>query len=160
MTKIKELLFTGFFSGYVPFAPGTMGTIVAMGIYFLEYLIFGEMCRIVNLAAVVILFYPSIIICSEGEKFFGKKDPPQVVFDEFMGYWVSVLIFPFNWKIAVLAFLIFRLFDIFKPFPVNKSERFNGGFGILIDDIIAGIYTNLVVSCIYYGSKYSGLQIF
>lgn len=149
----KELLFTGIFAGYSPVAPGTAGTVVGMGIYFIEYLIFNEACWIVNCIIVVIMIYPSIKIADEGELFFGVKDPPQVVLDECMGYWISLLFFPFSIRIAIIAFILFRILDIVKPFPAKRLQALNGGLGIMIDDYIAGIYTNLIILLIIIASK-------
>lgn len=143
--KIKELLFTGFYSGYVPVAPGTAGSVVGMALYFIEYLIFGQLHWSVNLIAVLILLYPSGKICGYGEIFFGKKDPGPVVWDEIIGYWVSMLLLPFNWKTALAGFCIFRIMDIVKPFPAYNLQKLKGGLGILIDDVIAGIYTCIVL---------------
>ena len=143
--KLKELFFTGLYSGYFPFAPGTAGTLVGMAVYVIEYLIFGENCWIANAVVLVLMLYPSIVVSDYGEKFFSKKDPPQVVIDEIIGYWISVLIFPFDWHIAVLAFIIFRIIDILKPFPAKRLQKLKGGLGIMVDDVVAGIYTNLII---------------
>ena len=141
----KKCLFTAFYMGYSPIAPGTLGTIIALAIYILEYLIFGNLSWIVNLVVVLVMLYPSIKLGDEGEAYFGKKDPSEVVLDEVIGYWVSVLLYPFNWKIAILAFFIFRITDIVKPYPINTLQKLEGGLGIVIDDIIAGVYTNLII---------------
>ncbi len=143
--NLKEFIFTGMYSGYFPVAPGTAGSLVAMGIYIIEYYLFGKASWIANLAVVLVMIYPSIKISGEGERFFGKKDPQEVVLDEMLGYWIAVLFYPFNWKIAVTAFFVFRFFDIIKPFPVNRIQKMQGGMGIVMDDIIAGVYANLVM---------------
>ncbi|MBN2160650.1 MAG: phosphatidylglycerophosphatase A [Spirochaetes bacterium] len=145
MRKFQEFLFTGFYAGYSPIAPGTAGSLVGMALYFLWYLAFGEMSWVVNLAAVLVLFYPFMRLADAGERFFGVKDPGQVVIDEVVGYWISVLFYPFNLKIALTAFLIFRLMDIIKPWPINRLQRLRGGIGIMIDDCVAGVYTNLII---------------
>lgn len=151
--NLKELLFTGFYSGYSPIAPGTVGTVVAMVIYFIEYLIFKESCWISNCIIVAILIYPSIKLTDDGELFFGVKDPSQIVLDEFVGYWISLLFFPFSIRIAIIAFILFRILDIIKPFPARRLQDLNGGLGIMIDDIIAGVYTNLTILLIIIASK-------
>lgn len=156
----KELFFTSFYSGYFPVAPGTAGTIVAMGIYFIEYMIFGTSTWIVNLVIVALLAYPSIKLGDAAEEFFGEKDPPEVVLDESMGYWISVLFYPFNWKIAILAFLIFRVMDILKPYPANKFQDLEGGKGIMLDDYIAGVYTNIILLVIVLVSSFMGVPIY
>ena len=143
--KHNEFLFTGFYAGYSPIAPGTAGSLVGMALYFLEYLIFVEISWVVNLAFVAVLFYPCMRLADEGERFFCRKDPPQVVIDELLGYCVSVMFFPFNLKVALMAFFVFRLMDIIKPWPVNRLQNLRGGLGIMIDDFVAGLYTILIV---------------
>lgn len=143
--KFKEFMSTAFYAGYFPVAPGTAGSLVGMAICFLEYIVFGEISWVVNLAAVVVLFYPFMKIADGGERFFGVKDPPQIVIDEMMGYWISILLHPFNLKVALAAFLVFRVMDIIKPWPINRLQRLPGGLGIMIDDCAAGVYTNIII---------------
>jgi phosphatidylglycerophosphatase A len=143
--RIKEFLFTALYAGYSPAAPGTFGSLVGMALYCIEYLIFGEISWVVNLAAVLLLFYPFMKLSGDGEVFFREKDPPQVVIDEVFGYWVSVLFYPFNLKIAIAAFIVFRLLDIAKPWPAGRLQRLPGGIGIMIDDCAVGVYTNLII---------------
>ncbi len=143
--KIKEFIFTAFYSGYSPVAPGTAGTLVAMALYILENLIFSKTDPVVlnyfNLIFIIFIIYPSIKLGDAAEKFFGTKDPQQVVLDEVLGYWIGILFIPFCFSYAILAFVLFRGFDIIKPFPAGSLESLKGGMGIMIDDIIAGIYT-------------------
>jgi phosphatidylglycerophosphatase A len=139
----KEILFTGAYSGYFPVASGTAGTLVALALYTGEYLIFGEVSWAVNAVIIALLVYPCIKLCDEGERFLGVKDPAAVVLDEILGFKVAVLFHPFCWKTALAAFVLFRIFDILKPFPARRLENIKGGTGILIDDLIAGIYTNV-----------------
>jgi len=143
---IRRLLFTAFFTGYFPVAPGTVATVLAAAIYVAEYFIFGRYGWIVNVLAVILMVYPSVVLCGEGEEYFGEKDPQQVVLDELMGYWVSVMFHPFSWTLAFAAFFFFRIADIAKPFPAGRLQRLKGGMGILIDDIVAGVYANLAVT--------------
>ncbi|MCP4135373.1 MAG: phosphatidylglycerophosphatase A [bacterium] len=158
--KIKEFLFTAFYSGYFPVAPGTAGTVVGMAIYVFEYLVFGSISWAVNAGVVLVMLYPAIKLGDSAEKFYGKKDPQEVVLDEVMGYWISVMFFPFNWTIAILAFILFRIFDILKPYPADKLQNLKGGLGIMIDDYIAGIYSALVLLVIVLVSNYLGMPIY
>lgn len=143
--RIKEILFTAFYAGYCPVAPGTMGTLVGMALYFVEYFIFGEISWAVNLVVAASLFYPFMKLADDGERFFGVKDPEHVVIDEVMGYWISVFFYPFNLKIAFAAFFIFRVLDILKPWPAGRLQTLKGGLGIMIDDCVVGVYTNIVL---------------
>ena len=154
--KIKEFLFTAFYAGYSPVAPGTMGALVAMMIYIAENLVFSsighdifppafggreQQLHIFNFIFLLIIIYPSIKLADSAEKFYNTKDPQQVVIDEVLGYWTGVLFIPFSFSYAIIAFILFRFFDITKPFPARYFESLHGGFGIIMDDIIAGIYT-------------------
>jgi len=158
--KIREFLFTAFYSGYSPVAPGTMGTLVAMIIYITENLVFSNIdpikLNIFNFIFLLIIIYPSIKLADYAEKFYKTKDPQQVVIDEVLGYWTGVLFIPFSFSYAVIAFILFRFFDITKLFPINSSESLPGGFGIIMDDIIAGIYTFACMHVIiYFLNQYS-----
>ena len=152
--KIREFLFTAFYAGYSPFGPGTMGTLVAMAIYVVENLIFHNIepikLNIFNFIFLLIILYPSIKLADSAENFFKTKDPQQVVLDEVLGYWTGILFIPFSFSYAVIAFILFRLFDITKPFPIRSFESLAGGLGIIMDDIIAGIYTLACMHTIIY----------
>lgn len=139
----EKLLGSGFLSGYIPFAPGTFGSLVAL----LIYLIPGFENPTI-LLLLISLF--SIIGFSVGTKFeslYGK-DPKQCTIDEMVGMWISLLLVPKKIWFIVLVFLLWRLFDIVKPFPANVAEKLDGGLGIMLDDIIAGIYTLVIVQII------------
>jgi phosphatidylglycerophosphatase A len=154
----KEFLFTGFYSGYIPVASGTAGTFLAALIFAVEYIIFGNSAIISNLVIILIMIYPSFMLGDASECFFGKKDPSEVVLDEMMGYWISVLFFPFSWKVAIAAFFIFRIIDIIKPYPIKKFEKLNGGLGIMLDDFGAGVYTNLTIRVLLFLLNLAGLN--
>jgi phosphatidylglycerophosphatase A len=156
----KEFIFTACYTGYIPVAPGTAGTLIAMGIYILEYYFLGSRAWILNVILVAVLIYPAIRLGDIGEEFFKKKDPDEVVLDEALGYWISVLFHPFNWYMVLLAFVLFRIFDILKPYPARKLQQLNGGIGIMIDDWIAGIYTNLTLLIIVLISWACGSPIY
>jgi phosphatidylglycerophosphatase A len=159
--NIKEFFFTAFYSGYCPKAPGTAGTLVAMAIYIAENLIFSgvnpDILNIVNLLFVAAIIYPSVKISDYAEKFYNSKDPQSVVLDEVIGYWISVLFLPFSFSYAILAFILFRIFDIIKPFPARSLQSLSGGLGIMIDDIIAGFYALIVMHIADYFFSYYNL---
>lgn len=130
----------GFF-GYAPVAPGTFGTLFAA--VFVALLRPSTPLLIALIAVVTAL---GIYCADVAERHFGSKDPGQVVIDEVAGYMVSVLFLPLTWGYLVAAFFVFRLFDIIKPPPIRKIERgFKGGLGIMADDLMAGLYTNIVL---------------
>lgn len=159
--NIREFFFTAFYSGYCPKAPGTAGTLVAMAIYIAENLILSNLnpdtLNIINLLIVAALIYPSVKISDYAEDFYKSKDPQNVVLDEVIGYWISILFLPFSFSYAVLAFVLFRIFDIIKPFPARSFQSLSGGLGIMIDDIIAGFYTLIVMHIADYFFNYYNL---
>ena len=158
LMRMQELLFTGLYTGYCPVGSGTAGSLLAFLIYVIEYYLFGEISWAVNLVVVLIMIYPSIKLGDSGEAFFKKNDPSEIVLDEIMGYWISVLFFPFSWNIAILAFFLFRIADIIKPYPANMLQKSKGGFGIMMDDFIAGIYTNVFIICILLIFRLAGMK--
>jgi phosphatidylglycerophosphatase A len=126
--------------GYVPFAPGTFGSAAGLGIWWLL-----PASGLVQVAAILILFAIGTWSGTVAEHHFGRPDPGQVVLDEVAGMLVTLLFIPVRPAGAVAAFLLFRLFDIVKPYPANRLERLPGGAGIMADDIMAGIYANLTL---------------
>jgi len=140
-TKYPSLLLaTGFGIGFLPGAPGTYGSVLAVGFYpFLPRS---------NLAYLVFLLIAIPIGCfaaAKAEKYFQKKDPSQVVIDEILGMWLAMWTLRPSILNLILAFFFFRLFDILKPFPVRQLEKVPGGIGIVLDDLMAGAYALLVM---------------
>jgi phosphatidylglycerophosphatase A len=156
----KKFVLTAAYTGYSPWASGTVGTLVALALYAAEYAVFGGKSWIVNAAVVAVFFIPSVKLADAGEEIFGMKDPSQVVLDEVMGYNISVLFYPFNWKVALMAFAVFRVMDILKPYPMRRLENLHGGLGIMIDDCVAGIYTNLCMLAIVCLSGAAGTPLY
>jgi len=138
--KTVKILATGFFVGNIPFAPGTFGTVLGLPLCFL--LSGLDLSLAVLLSIIFVLF--AIWIAHDAEIILKKKDPGCIVIDEIAGIMVTFLGLPFNITTAVAGFLIFRLFDILKPFPIRHLERkLSGGAGVVLDDVAAGIYSNL-----------------
>ena len=126
--------------GQIRIAPGSFGSLVAIPFIFLTS---GNL----NLFLLVLLALIFIGIWSSGVAAhdLGQQDPSNVVIDEVCGMMVSFLFIPISWQTLVAGFIGFRFFDIVKPFPVRRFERFPSGFGIVLDDLAAGIYTNLLL---------------
>jgi phosphatidylglycerophosphatase A len=147
--KIISRLFvglaTGGYIGFIPFAPGTFGSILGIPLfYFMSSL---PIPAAFSLMIVFILF--SIWVAGKAEKTLSAKDPGCIVIDEIAGMGVTFLAIPFNIYLGILGFIVFRFFDILKPFPVNYLEkRFSGGLGVVIDDVAAGIMSNIVLQII------------
>ncbi|MBI4690413.1 MAG: phosphatidylglycerophosphatase A [Nitrospirae bacterium] len=138
---LLKLISTVCFIGYIPFAPGTFGTLAAV-----VFVIFLKPSVVLHASLTIFFIVIGVISSGYTEKFFKQKDPKYIVIDEFVGYMVSLLFLPLRWEYIISAFILFRFFDIIKPPPIRKIEcGLKGGLGIVGDDIAAGIYTNLVL---------------
>lgn len=130
---------TGAYAGYSPFMPGTVGTLLGLPI---AYLASSEPFYIQALA-IFAVSSASVIAAGRAAKIIGKKDPSSVVCDEIAGFLTAFFLIPFTAFNAILVFLLFRFFDILKPYPIRYIERFEGGLGIVLDDLMAGVYANI-----------------
>ena len=129
-----------FGAGYSPVTPGTVGSLVAaVAIWLLP---FTTVRLAVTLLVVTLI---GIWAGSRVERVLGRKDPGVIVIDEVAGMLLSILLLPRTIPVLVTAFLVFRLFDIWKPFPARESQALTGGMGVMVDDLIAGLYTLILV---------------
>jgi phosphatidylglycerophosphatase A len=140
------LLATGFGVGYSPIAPGTLGTLITIPLYYFLSAIRSPLYEITLLA----LIFLSIWISENAEIFFGKKDDPRIVIDEMTGFLITMLWVPKTIVSVILGFFLFRFFDIVKPPPIRLIERAKGGFGVVLDDLVAGVYSNIILQIISY----------
>ncbi len=139
------VLATWFGCGYFRWAPGTIGSIAAILIAGVAHACFGA-GRWTLLAMIIVLLGPGIWSATVTERAAKTHDPGMVVIDEVLGQWVTLLgAAALGWKVFVVAFVLFRIFDIWKPFPVRNFERLPEGFGIVTDDLAAGIYGALIL---------------
>jgi len=134
---------TFFYLGYLPLIPGTFGSLAGV---FLFYCLKGNLAA--QLIMTVILLFLGFLFCGEAEKIFKQKDSRHIVIDEVAGMLLSLLFIPADTKIIILAFFLFRLFDTLKPYPAWSLQKLPSGAGVMSDDIVAGIYTNLVLQLI------------
>ncbi len=138
-------------AGYFPIAPGTAGSLVGVAVVVgLGQLPLPRALAIAALAAAALaLFALGVWAAGEAEEFFGRTDPGQVVVDEVVGQMLTFLLLPHaTWKWLVGGFLLFRTFDIVKPFPARQAERIPRGWGIMLDDVVAGVYGLAVLAVI------------
>ena len=141
----EKLIGSGFYTGYVPIASGTFGSLVAIVIYIIPGF---ERLEII-IPAIILLFSYGLFVSSKFEKVYGK-DPSQCTVDEVVGTWIALIALPKSFLIVFTTFLIWRVLDIIKPFPARTSEKLPGGFGIMIDDVISGFYTVVIVHLFVY----------
>lgn len=140
LDKIYKLIGSGFYSGYFPFASGTAGSLVAM----LFYLIPEFSNPDIVITAIIISFFIGVYLGDYFEKIYGK-DPNEFTLDEFVGTWLTFLLVPKTTPFLIGGFIIWRFFDIIKPFPANKMESLKGGWGIMLDDVVSGMYSLLII---------------
>ena len=146
MNRFISILATGFGVGYSPIAPGTLGTLVAIPVYYFLSEIPSPLYEI----TLVGFFFLAVWVSQTAEIFFGKKDDQRIVIDEMMGFLITMLWVPKTILLIILGFSLFRLFDILKPFPIRHLEkRVKGGLGIVLDDVMAGVYANVVLHLIW-----------
>lgn len=141
LENIIKLTATGLGSGYSPLAPGTAGTLV--GIPF--FLILSMLSWPWYMAAIIVLSIPAVYICGKAEKIFQARDCQKIVLDEIMGLQFTMFLVSPTLLHIIAGFALFRFFDIVKVFPARMCERLPGGAGVMADDIVAGIYANIVL---------------
>jgi phosphatidylglycerophosphatase A len=137
---LTKLFATGFFTGYSPVASGTAGSALALAIYCIPGFESPMVIGIVTLAAFVL----GVPAAHSMEKRFGH-DPSRVVIDEVVGMWIALFLLPKTIIIALGVFFLFRFFDIVKPFPARRFDTIHGGIAIMMDDVVAAMYTNIIV---------------
>lgn len=143
--RIVHFLAFGFGSGKAPVAPGTFGTLVGIP----AYLLLQPLAIYIYVAVVAGMFGLGIWICHVTERDLGVHDHPGIVWDEIVGYLITMFLAPAGWMWIALGFVLFRLFDIWKPFPIRQIERrIQGGFGNMLDDALAAIYAWLVLQAV------------
>lgn len=143
--KPTHFLAFGLGSGVFPKAPGTAGTVMAVGIYLLLPPLTVEVYGLLLL----LTFALGIYVCGKTATDLGVHDHGGIVWDEFVGYWVTMFMAPAGWLWVLLGFLLFRLLDILKPWPISwVDKRVDGGLGIMLDDVLAGIMAALCIQAI------------
>ena len=138
----------GFGSGCAPKAPGTVGTLMAVLLYLpLQFLDFSAFMLVIALSFVL-----GVWLCQKASDALGVHDHGDIVWDEFVGYWITMIAAPKGWLPIVLGFVFFRIFDIWKPQPIKYlDQHVHGGLGIMLDDVLAGVFALAVMQALYYG---------
>lgn len=140
MDKIIMFLATGFYSGNLPKAPGTWGSLVAL----VPWFFMRNLPLPTYLGMLAILFVMGCILAGSAEKILDQADAGPIVIDEFVGMFITLTAAPNHPAAWILGFLLFRVFDVFKPFPCSWfDQHIHGGFGIMMDDVVAGLYALL-----------------
>ena len=148
MNGLILALSSGLGTGYLPWAPGTWGTFAAAIVYW--FVVPDK--PLLSLSLAVILSIVSIPISSAAENIYKIVDDGRIVIDEWAGYFVSVALLPHTLPYAIGAFVLFRLFDIFKPLGIRALQKLPGGWGVTVDDIAAGVLTNILLQLACFGA--------
>jgi phosphatidylglycerophosphatase A len=133
----------GSYAGRFPVAPGTAGTVVGVFLY----LGMKGLAPAHYLAICVLLFLVGTWSAGRAEVILGSTDSPSIVIDEITGYLVAMILVPTGWLFIISGFILFRVFDILKPWPLKHMQNLHGGLGVMLDDIGAGVYTNIILQC-------------
>ena len=135
-----HLLAVGFGSGLIKPAPGTWGTVAAIPLFFAVASLIGT-ASIAYCAFLIISFIVGVYLCGKTATDAGVHDHGSIVWDEFVGFWITMMFVPITWQNILIGFVLFRIFDILKPWPIKLLDKYvHGGFGIMIDDVLAGIF--------------------
>jgi len=142
-----HFLALGFGSGLAPKAPGTVGTLAAIPVY----LLLAQLPLWGYLLGVVVSFVLGVYLCDRTARDIGVHDHPAIVWDEIVGFLITMILVPTGWFWVLFGFLSFRFFDIVKPWPIKLLDRYvAGGFGIMIDDVVAGLFALAVLQAVLF----------
>ncbi|WP_006786373.1 phosphatidylglycerophosphatase A [Thiorhodospira sibirica] len=148
MNSMILFIAQGFGTGRVPKAPGTVGTLPGVFLFWLM----ADLPLWWYLGITLVLFALGVWICELAARQLGRDDPPSVVWDEIVGYLIAMIAAPSGWEWMVVGFMLFRLFDIWKPWPIRWIDRrVHGGMGIMLDDVLAGIAAAAVLHLLAWG---------
>jgi len=143
--RFWKIIATSFGAGYAPVAPGTAGAIVASAVAFsLQYEVSWSQYHIILITLIIVGTLLGILSANALQKEWGK-DPSRIVMDESVGQWITYLFVPFGLTNIIIGLILFRIFDIWKPLYIKKAEQLPGGYGVMADDILSGIYANIIL---------------
>jgi phosphatidylglycerophosphatase A len=147
LTNPNHFFAFGFGSGLAPKAPGTFGTLAAIPLFWL----IQDLSWPIYVALLVVAFVLGVYWCDRSSKALGVHDHGGIVWDEMVGYWLTMFLAPAGWMWMLTGFILFRFFDILKPWPIGVVDRrVHGGFGIMIDDVLAAVYAWMVLQLLAY----------
>lgn len=139
-----------FGAGNSPIASGTAGALVAVAVHALAHILAPPAWRwLVDVLALAVILPLGWYASNFAEDHYGKKDDGRVVIDEVAGYWVTMAFLPFSWLTVLVGFILCRILDILKPWPANGSQKLPKGLGIMADDVIAGVYGNILLQIVF-----------
>ena len=140
MTRFAVFVATVAYCGYFPIAPGTVGSAAGLVVY---ALVWWAQSPLLETGLILGLFALGIWAGTTAERYFGGIDPGPIVIDEVVGMLITLAFIPVGWSAALAGFVLFRIFDVIKPYPAGRFERLHGGLGVMSDDAMAAVYANL-----------------
>lgn len=140
MTRLAVFLATVGYCGYFPIAPGTVGSAAGLVVYLL---VWWTHSAVVEIGLIAVLFVVGVWAGTTAEQYFGGIDPGPVVIDEVVGMLITLAFIPVGWSGALAGFVLFRIFDVIKPYPAGRLEQLHGGLGVMADDAMAAVYANV-----------------
>lgn len=140
MTRLAVFIATVGYCGYFPIAPGTVGSAAGLVVY---ALVWWTQSSIVEVGLIAALFAAGVWAGTTAERYFGGIDPGPIVIDEVVGMLMTLAFIQVGWSAALTGFVLFRIFDVIKPYPAGRFEQLHGGLGVMADDAMAAVYANL-----------------
>lgn len=154
--KFIEMLATFFYVGKISKAPGTWGTLATLPLWFFMSKLNPIWYMVITFVIVIL----GIFVCQMYENQKGSHDSKEIVIDEVAGFLITMTWLPFTWQSVVFGFMLFRFFDILKPPPIRQlDQKVQGGVGVMIDDVAAGILANFLLQIVYNQTGWLGAQI-
>lgn len=140
MTRLAVFVATVGYCGYFPIAPGTVGSAAGLLFYLL---VWWAHAPVFETGLILGLFAAGVWAGTTAERYFGGIDPGPIVIDEVVGMLITLAFIPVGWSAALAGFLLFRIYDVVKPYPAGRFERLHGGLGVMADDAMAALYANI-----------------
>jgi len=153
--KVHKIIASGLGTGYSPFAPGTAGSVLGIAMFYLFNLytnslnINNNFILIINLIAIIFALLLGVFSIKKVHTIW-EHDAPKIVIDEIVGVWIAVFAMPFEWQYYVYALILFRFFDIAKPLYIRKLDKMKGDWSVMLDDVLAGVYSLIVIQLLFY----------
>jgi phosphatidylglycerophosphatase A len=153
--NIHKIIASGLGTGFAPIAPGTVGSILGVFLFWIfNYLLTGfnisfRMILVLNLFAIIFVMLAGIYSIKKVHQQW-EHDASQIVIDEIIGVWIAAFAVPFMWKYYLYAIILFRFFDITKPFFIRKLDKMNSNWSVMLDDVLAGVYSLIVIQVLLY----------
>ncbi|TMM44915.1 phosphatidylglycerophosphatase A family protein [Colwellia ponticola] len=146
LTNPIQFLALGFGSGLAPKAPGTFGTLAAVPLF----LLMSGLTPLIYALVVIVVCVAGVYICGKAASDVGVHDHGAIVWDEFAGFFITMFMVPVSWQSVLVGFILFRVFDIAKPWPISIADKkLTGGFGIMFDDVLAGLFALIIMHLIF-----------